>query len=127
MQLVKISRRSTTTGERLCTESAPHERLIYLLDGEVEISSDGETIATAQRGNFLGEMSFLTQGPQEADVVAKGQIEYLAWDAPTMARLKRKKPVMYTKMLNVLGVDLINKLRVQRDTIMAHQSLPPPA
>ncbi|MBW2276567.1 MAG: cyclic nucleotide-binding domain-containing protein, partial [Deltaproteobacteria bacterium] len=100
-------------------------RLIYLLKGEVEITSDGETIATAHHGNFLGEMSFLTQGNQEADVVARGEIEYLAWDRPTMRKLKRKKPIMYTKMLNVLGVDLINKLRVHRDTIIAHQSMPP--
>lgn len=125
MQLIKIAERSTTTDERLCSEAASHERLIYLLAGEVEISSAGETIATAQQGNFLGEMSFLTGGTQEADVVARGEIEYLAWDAPTMARLKRKKPQMYTKMLNVLGVDLINKLRVHRDTIIAHRSMPP--
>lgn len=125
MQLIKTAKQQTSVGEQLCCESEPHDRLIYLLKGEVEITSDGETIATAQQGNFLGEMSFLTGGKQEADVVALGEIEYLAWDSRTMAKLKRKKPLMYTKMLNVLGVDLINKLRVHRDTIIAHQSLPP--
>jgi len=125
MQLIKIAKRKTSVGEQLCYESESHERLIYLLSGEVEITSNGEHIATAQQGNFLGEMSFLTGGEQEADVVAKGEIEYLSWDRTAMRKLKRKKPQMYTKMLNVLGVDLINKLRVHRDTIIAHQSLPP--
>ena len=125
MQLIKIAKQQTTVGEQLCYESESHERLIYLLKGEVEITSNGEHIATAQQGNFLGEMSFLTGGEQEADVVAKGEIEYLSWDRVAMRKLKRKKPQMYTKMLNVLGVDLINKLRVHRDTIIAHQSLPP--
>jgi hypothetical protein len=125
MQLIKLAKQQTSVGEQLCYESESHERLIYLLKGEVEITSNGEQIATAQQGNFLGEMSFLTGGEQEADVVAKGEIEYLSWDRPTMRKLKRKKPQMYTKMLNALGVDLINKLRVHRDTIIAHQSLPP--
>ena len=126
MQLIKIADRHTTTGEQVCTESAAHERLIYLLAGEVEISSAGELIATVARGSFLGEMSFLTGGKQEADVVAPGEIEYLAWDARTMARLKRKKPALFTKLLNVLGVDLISKLRAQRDSVIASRSIAPP-
>ena len=125
MRLVKIAQQRTSVDEQLCTESQSHERLIYLLKGAVEISSEGRVIATVQAGTFLGEMSFLTQETQEADVVALGEIEYLAWDAATMSRLRRKKPDIHSKMLNVLGVDLINKLRVQRETMMSATSITP--
>jgi len=125
MQIVKIATRHTSEDERLCTESKLHERLIYLTRGEAEISRDGRVIATAQAGTFLGEMSFLTQETQEADVVGLGEVEYIEWDRNAMNRLKRKKPEIHAKMLNVLGVDLINKLRVHRETLMSSSSITP--
>ncbi len=127
MKMVKLAKTFETSGEQLCEQSKPHDRLIYLMKGEAEVIRDGEIFAIAQEGSFLGEMSYLTQEDQEADVIARGAIEYLCWDRQTLTRLKRKDAAMYTKMLNVLGVDLINKMRVQRDTIMSQQSMLPVA
>ncbi len=55
-------------GEVLTREGEEGREFIILLDGEVEVSRDGQTIATLGPGSHFGEIALIAHGPRTATV-----------------------------------------------------------
>lgn len=89
-----------------------HQKSIFLiLSGNAEVKRDGRVIATLNRPEFVGEISFITREPASADVNSKGKMFYIEWDQKELRRLKISNPSFWTKLNQILGEDLAKKIK----------------
>ena len=67
-------------------------------------------------GNFLGEISFLLNGPATANVVAKPGASYVVWDTGTLQYMLDTTPAMANAVSVLLNQDVARKLAVSFPT-----------
>lgn len=111
LRLWREGERRTATDAQLIREGTRPDALYFLLAGTVSVRREGRQFAQLTAGNFVAEMSLLTGEKTSADVVALGPIEYIAWPADKLARLRQRNPVLWSKVQSVLGHDLVEKIR----------------
>ncbi len=56
----------------------PVGQLIYIADGEVEITVNGNIVGHCRRGDFVGELTVLTAAPATGTAVSRGSTRYWA-------------------------------------------------
>jgi len=78
-----------------------------ILDGAVEIRSDGNTLSRLGPGQFFGEMSVIDNQPRSADVVAVERSRVLILTAWKFKALISENPKMAIRMLQ----ELVRRLR----------------
>jgi CRP/FNR family transcriptional regulator, cyclic AMP receptor protein len=61
-------------GKVLTQEGQLGREFVILLEGEVEVTRDGKTIATRGPGHYVGEIALLDNRPRTATVTAKTNI-----------------------------------------------------
>lgn len=105
--------RVTFKNTLICTNGEPAESLRFIYSGRARVIKNNHDIATLATGAFVGEMSFLTQEVVSADVLADGQTELITWSQDELRHLSITHPAIYTKLLAILGVDLVHKLQQQ--------------
>lgn len=111
LRLWRDGERRTASNTQLVKQDSVPDALYFLLAGEVAVRSNGRELARLAPGNFVAEMSLLTGERTTADVHALGTVEYLAWPAATLTRLKARNPMLWSKIQSVLGHDLVEKIR----------------
>ena len=96
----------------LLTEEGECQKMLSLiLSGTVSVVRDKHEIAELTRGSFIAEMSFLSGDPASADVIAKGEVQYISWAQEKLRRLKQLNPQLLIKIQSVLGKDLADKVK----------------
>jgi hypothetical protein len=103
--------RRTVTDVQLVREGTRPDALYFLLAGIASVQRHGRVVAELTAGNFIAEMSLLTGETTTADVVAKGTVEFIAWPAANLTRLRQRNPVLWSKVQSVLGHDLVEKIK----------------
>ena len=111
LRLWRDGERRTVTDVQLVREGTRPDALYFLLEGVASVRRSGHQLAELKAGNFIAEMSLLTGEKTTADVVAVGPIEYMAWPADRLARLRQRNPVLWSKVQSVLGHDLVEKIK----------------
>ena len=84
--------------------------LLFMLNGQCTVIKDKNQIATIRRGQFIGELSFITSQPASATVRADGKISYLSWNQEQMKTIKHTNPSFYSKFHHALTRDIANKI-----------------
>ena len=84
--------------------------LLFMLNGNCIVTKEEDTIATIKRGQFIGELSYITSQPASATVTADGQISYLSWNQEQMKTIKHTNPSFYAKFHHTLTRDIANKI-----------------
>jgi len=84
-----------------------------ILDGVVEIRSDGKTLSRLGPGQFFGEMSVIDNQPRSADVVAVEPSRVLILTAWKFKALISDNPKMAIRMLQ----ELVRRLRTADRTL----------
>lgn len=80
----------------LVTEGRAPDRLFYVVSGEVQIAQGGVVVGKCAKGDFLGEMSLLSESDASATAVTVTHCELLAFDRPELERLLAKaEPVRH--------------------------------
>jgi len=110
LRLWSWAERKTASDVKLVTKGSHPIALYFLLNGVATVSQNGIEIAKISPGAFAAEMSLLTGEPTTADVIAQGEIEYMAWPMERLTRIRGRNPVLWTKIQSVIGLDLVEKI-----------------
>ena len=62
-------------GDVLMTEGETGHEFYVIIDGEVSVTSDGQTLAKLGPGTYVGEQALLDPGPRTATVTALGDTQ----------------------------------------------------
>jgi hypothetical protein len=89
----RLTRVSATPGVVLMREGDPGDRFYIVADGELELSRDGQAIATLGPGSYFGEIALLTNHPRTATVTASTPATLLALDRVDFLEAITKTPV----------------------------------
>jgi Cyclic nucleotide-binding domain len=64
-------------GATLAEENKPLARMFFICSGRVRGTIAGREVSYLERGNFVGEVAFLTERPATARVIAEGDVRAL--------------------------------------------------
>jgi CRP-like cAMP-binding protein len=87
-------------GRELIRQGEPGREFILVVDGEAEVSRDGEVIATRGSGTFFGETALLLDQPRNASVVAKSPMTIEVIDRKDFKRLLEEYPDLHAPLLD---------------------------
>ena len=89
---------SLPEGRELMRQGATGRELVVIVEGEVAIERDGETIAIGRDGDFFGEMALVSGQPRNATVTANTDLRVLVLDGLSFDRLLRDVPTIAEKV-----------------------------
>jgi len=80
--------------------------LILIYNGTVDVVVGNRTVAELKDGQFVGEMSFLTERPATATCVVKHTTECLVWKQREFKELLKRNPSLYFTIQSVLSTQV---------------------
>ncbi|MEL6343958.1 MAG: cyclic nucleotide-binding domain-containing protein, partial [Myxococcota bacterium] len=98
------------TGQALAQQGAGLDEVVLVWDGEISIRRDGEEIARAQRGNFIGEMGFLSGASATATAVTATTCRCVRWSRDALEQLLTRDALLEARFHRMLATDLSAKL-----------------
>ena len=114
VEYLKISRaakwETVKAGERIITQGMPVPDLYLIYNGTVDVIVDGEGIAQLKDGEFVGEMSFLTEKVATATCKVKYDAQCLVWKQREFKELLKRNPSLYFTIQSVLSAQVSDKL-----------------
>jgi CRP-like cAMP-binding protein len=102
--------RKVRAGEVLFREGDAGNEMFVVIDGEFELTSRGNTIATMTKGDMVGELAMLGSGPRRATLTAKTDATVTPVDRARFAYLIRFAPTFALTVLRSLRELLANVL-----------------
>ena len=90
------------------THKVPDLNLIY--NGTVDVAVDGKKVAELKDGQFIGEMSFLTEKPTTATCIVKHDSEVLVWKQEQFKELLKRNPSLYFTIQSLLSAQVSSAL-----------------
>ena len=114
VEYLKISRAAkwelVKAGERIITQGMPVPDLYLIYNGTVDVIVDNEQIAELKDGEFVGEMSFLTEKVATATCKVKYDAQCLVWKQKEFKELLKRNPSLYFTIQSVLSSQVSDKL-----------------
>ncbi len=109
LKITKIAEwKKFKAGETLIRESHMVTDLILIYNGTVDVNVKGDKVAELKDGQFVGEMSFLTEKSATADCVVKHDTECLMWKQPEFKDLLKRNPSLYYTIQGLLSNQLVS-------------------
>jgi CRP-like cAMP-binding protein len=106
----RISREEQVeAGEVLIHEGEPGRHFFVLLDGEAEVTRDGEIVNRLAAGDFFGEISLLSDRAATASVATCGPARVAVIAPADFRRLLEELPLMQMKIVRTLADRLPDK------------------
>ena len=114
VEYLKISRAAkwelVKAGQRIITQGMPVPDLYLIYNGTVDVVVDNEQIAQLKDGEFVGEMSFLTEKVATATCKVKYDAQCLVWKQKEFKELLKRNPSLYFTIQSVLSAQVSGKL-----------------
>jgi len=114
VEYLKISKvadwRQYQTGDKLIRQGALVADLILIYNGAVDVVVGGEIVAELKDGQFVGEMSFLTEKPATATCIIKHDTECLVWKQYEFKQLLKRNPSLYFTIQSLLSAQVSSNL-----------------
>ena len=82
--------------------------LILIYNGTVDVKVKNKKVAELKDGQFVGEMSFLTEKLATATCIVKHDTECLVWKQPEFKDLLKRNPSLYYTIQGLLSNQLIS-------------------
>jgi CRP-like cAMP-binding protein len=98
-------------GTTLAEENKPLETLFFICAGHVKVTVAGREVAHLEKGNFVGEIAFLTEKPATATVVAEDSVRALIFERGELNQLFRNEAEVAGLIYQLLGRELAQKLK----------------
>jgi hypothetical protein len=86
--------REVGAGDVLTREGEPVPDLLFVTDGAARVERGGQMVATCSRGDFVGEMSFITGSDASATVVAEKPMRMIAFDSAVLKDVLARNEAM---------------------------------
>jgi len=84
--------------------------LILIYNGAIDVKVDGNKVAELRDGQFVGEMSFLTEKSATATCVVKHPTECLVWKQQEFKDLLKRNPSLYFTIQSLLSAQVSSNL-----------------
>lgn len=88
----------------------PVENIYFMVHGLAEVLIDGCEIGVCRPGNFVGEISFITNRAATATVKAVEEIKVFQWKQNDLLNFFLEEKEIMIKVQNIINLDLINKI-----------------
>jgi len=112
VEYLKISKvaewKTYKSGEKIIRQGTPVTDLILIYNGTVDVAVDSKGVAQLKDGQFVGEMSFLTEKPATATCIVKHKTECLVWKQNEFKELLKRNPSLYYSIQSLLSNQLIS-------------------
>ena len=100
-----------TEGTTLAEENQPLRKLFFICAGRVKVTIAGREVSHLERGNFVGEVAFLTEKPATATVIAEGAVRALVFETGKLNQFFRHEAEVAGLIYQLLGRELAHKIR----------------
>ena len=111
VEYLKISKvaewKKYKSGQSLIVQGMPVDDLILIYNGTVNVIVDEKKVAELKDGQFVGEMSFLTEKSATATCIVKHDTECLVWKQPEFKELLKRNPSLYYTIQSLLSNQLV--------------------
>jgi len=87
-------------------ENQPMEDLMMIYSGRVDILVKERKLNELKDGQFIGEMSFLSERPASAKVIAAYDTELISWKQADLKGLKSKNPSLIFSLQSAMARQL---------------------
>ena len=98
------------SGEVITKQKLPVKDLVLIYNGTVDVAVDGKKVAELRDGQFVGEMSFLTEKPATATCIVKHDTECLVWKQGEFKELLKRNPSLYFSIQSLLSAQVSSNL-----------------
>ena len=94
----------------IITQGKPVKDLILIYNGLVDVIVNDKKVAELKDGQFVGEMSFLTEKPATATCKVAHTTECLVWPQKDFKDLLKRNPSLYFTIQSLLSEQVSNNL-----------------
>ncbi len=105
-----IGNRKVFLGGFIIREGERKDSVFIIIDGRALVKQKRTKIASLGRGDFIGEMSFISGRAASADVITDDEISLHAWKREDLLQLNEKNNNLWIKIQQALGHDLVAKV-----------------
>ena len=104
--------RDVAKGTTLAEENKPLDTLFFICAGNLKVTIAGREVAHLEKGNFVGEVAFLTERPATATVVAEDSVRTLVFERAELNLFFRNEAEVAGLIYQLLGRELAHKIKV---------------
>lgn len=122
--LAKATWKEAEPGTHLVEEGTYINELMLIYSGEATVCVGRKELAALGAGDFVGEISFLTQGNTTAHVHVQTQLRYLSWPKAEFDGFLEQESDLKIAVQSVIGANLIEKLCSMRDAVIGRADNP---
>ncbi len=109
LKISKVARwEKYKSGETIIRQEHLVPDLILIYNGTVDVVVGKEKVAELRDGQFVGEMSFLTEKSATATCIVKHDTECLVWRQPEFKDLLKRNPSLYYTIQGLLSNQLVS-------------------
>ena len=118
VEYLKISKvaqwKTFKSGETIVRQEHLVPDLILIYNGTVDVVVENKKVAELKDGQFVGEMSFLTEKTATATCIVKHNTECLVWKQPEFKELLKRNPSLYYTIQSLLSNQLVSYSNKQK-------------
>jgi len=109
LKISKVARwEKYKSGETIIRQEHLVPDLILIYNGTVDVVVSNKKVAELRDGQFVGEMSFLTEKSATATCIVKHDTECLVWRQPEFKDLLKRNPSLYYTIQGLLSNQLVS-------------------
>ena len=109
LKITKIANWKTfKSGETIIRQEHLVTDLVLIYNGTVDVVVGKKKVAELKDGQFVGEMSFLTEKSATATCIVRHDTECLVWKQKEFKELLKRNPSLYYSIQSLLSNKLIS-------------------
>jgi CRP-like cAMP-binding protein len=97
-------------GDQLVKQGEKVEMLLLMISGSACVEVNGKAIAYCNKGDFIGEVSFISGNPASASVIATEKLRCVRWNQADLRKFLVRELEIARPLNRILGNNIINKL-----------------
>ncbi len=113
-------------GEVLVKEGEFPGRVLFIRSGAGIVRIDDKQVGRYGPEQFIGEMSFLTEGAASATVLATAPTEFIAWDSKNLRNIIEERKTLEQALHQAVNIDLVGKIH-DANQPLSRESRPQPS